>query len=106
MNKVTINGKTFNGTRSVRVANSRVFVDGVEKSMEEIKGKVLDIKVEGTLESLEADGSVACDDVKGTVQAGGSVTCDDVGGNVQAGGSVTCDYVGGSVMAGGSVSHE
>lgn len=105
MNSVTINGKTYNGSKSVVVKNDVVYVDGKKVDHGKTTDSILEVHVMGILENLEADGSVSCDDVHGTVQAGGSVTCDDVGGNVQAGGSVTCDDVGGSVMAGGSVNH-
>lgn len=105
MNSVTINGKTYSGSKSVVVKNSQVYVDGKKVDHGTVENGILEVKVTGVLESLEADGSVTCDDVHGTVQAGGSVTCDNVGGTVQAGGSVTCDNVAGSIMAGGSVRH-
>lgn len=105
MNKVSINGRTFNSSRTVVVMNGRVIVDDHEVNVGRVKNGILEIKVTGTLENLETDGSVTCENVTGTVQAGGSVTCDNVGGNVQAGGSVTCDDVSGSIMAGGSVHH-
>ena len=105
MNSVTINGKTFKSIRSISVRNSTVIIDGKKVDTGKIENGILEVKVTGVLENLEADGSVVCEDVHGTVQAGGSVSCDNVGGNVQAGGSVSCDSVGGSVMAGGSISH-
>jgi hypothetical protein len=103
MAKVTINGKSYIGD-NIRVENNEVFIDGKMVDHGE-QNKILEVKVEGGLANLEADGSVVCNDVHGTVQAGGSVTCDKVTGTVQAGGSVTCDDVGGNVMAGGSVSY-
>lgn len=103
MNKVSINGFKFSSIKSVTIKKGKISVDGKEIDPGEIKNGTLEIKVTGTLENLETDGSVTCDDVAGDVQAGGSVTCDDVGGNVQCGGSVTCDSVAGSVMAGGMV---
>ena len=105
MNSVTINGKTYSGSRSVVVKNNVVYVDGNKVDHGTTEKGILEVHVTGVLENLEADGSVTCDDVQGTVQAGGSVTCDNVGGTVQAGGSVTCDNVAGSIMAGGSVNH-
>ncbi len=105
MNSVTINGKTYFGKRSISVSNSRVIIDGQEIDAGKVKNGILEVHVKGTIENLEADGSVTCENVSGTVQAGGSVHCDSVGGNVQAGGSVHCDDVGGNIMAGGSVSH-
>jgi len=102
---VTINGETYEGN-NIKVVNDKVWIDGKRVDNAEPNNKgILQVKVTGTLHNLEADGSVTCDNVTGTVKAGGSVACDDVGGNVQSGGSVSCDNVGGSVMAGGSVSH-
>lgn len=105
MNSVTINGRKIIGGRSISVVNSTVIVDGKKVDVGEVKNGILEVHVTGLIENLEADGSVTCENVSGTVQAGGSVHCDSVGGNVQAGGSVHCDDVGGSIMAGGSVSH-
>ncbi len=105
MNSVTINGVTYNGSKSVVVKNSVVYVDGKKVDHGTAENGILEVRVTGVLENLEADGSVTCDDVHGTVQAGGSVSCDNVGGTVQAGGSVSCDNIAGSVMAGGSVNH-
>lgn len=105
MNKVTINGKTYNGKHSVSVINSRVIIDGVEITDPDLPKTVLQIDVTGTLGELTTDASVNCDDVRGSIEAGGSVNCDKVGGDVHAGGSVNCDDVSGSVNAGGSVIH-
>lgn len=99
---VTINGKTYKGNK-VRVNGNKVYVDGKRVDHGEVTDGILEVKVTGDLVSLEADGSVTCDNVNGTAQAGGSIKCGDVGGNVQAGGSVKCGEVSGSVMAGGSV---
>lgn len=105
MNSVTINGITYKGSKSIRVENSTVYIDGKKVDHGETKNSILEIHVTGTLGHLEADGSVTCNDVHGDVQAGGSISCDNVGGTVQAGGSVSCDNVAGSVLAGGSVSY-
>lgn len=106
MNKITINGKTFTGVGSVTVSNNRVMINGKSVDYGKAEDGILEVKVlEGTIEHLEADGSVVCNDVRGSVQAGGSVSCKSVGGTIQAGGSVNCGEVGGSVIAGGSVSY-
>ena len=105
MNSVTINGKTYYGTHSVSISNNTVVIDGEEVDPGEIKNGILHVKVTGTLEKLEAAGSVTCEDVTGDIQAGGSVRAGNVGGTVQTGGSVRCGTVGGNVMAGGSVRH-
>lgn len=105
MNSVTINGKTYRGVHSISVVNNRVIVDGKPVDHGKVENGILEVRVDGVLDKLEADGSVHCNDVRGYVQAGGSVTCDNVGSTVQAGGSVTCNNVAGSIMAGGSVRH-
>ena len=122
MNRVTINGKTFEGGRSVTIINNRVMIDGKDVTdKSKPKDGIVTIKVDGVLESLTTDadvvaglvkgnidagGSVSCDDVDGDVDAGGSVNCGAVGGDVDAGGSVNCGKVGGDVDAGGSVRHD
>lgn len=99
-----INGKTFKGN-SIVVVNGRVIVDGKQVDVGDVSNGILKIEVTGTLSSLDADGSVTCQDVKGDVDAGGSVSCGNVGGYVDAGGSVRCGTVGGYIDAGGSVRH-
>lgn len=65
---------------------------------------IVEIKWEGPLATLTADGSVSVSgSVQGYVSAGGSVKCGDVGGNVNAGGPITCNDVRGNINAGGSV---
>ncbi len=115
MNRVTINGKTYEG-RSIEVKGGKVTIDG-QPAGEAVKrvevvvlsGDTLSIKADGdvragkVLGNVDAGGVVACDDVGGNVDAGGSVTCHNVKGDVDAGDSVMCDNVGGNVDAGGSV---
>ena len=105
MNRVTINGVTFtaNSHSSVSVNGRTIIIDGKKVDVGDIEGPTLNIKVEGVLGSLEADGDVQCGDVGGTVQAGGDVDCGNVGGTVQCGGNVDCGKISGSVMAGGGV---
>lgn len=103
MAKISIGGRTFTGN-NVSILNGVVIVDGVQQDGT-LTGQV-ELKIEGTLDSLTTDASVNMKgQINGNVEAGGSVRCDDVGGNVNAGGSVRCDDVGGSVNAGGSVHH-
>jgi hypothetical protein len=100
---VIINGKEYSGN-NVTVINGVVTVDG--SPVLDTGNKNVEVKIEGSVGELRADGSVTVSGtVTGNVDAGGSVNCDDVGGNVSAGGSVNCDDVGGSVNAGGSVRH-
>ena len=98
---IQINGKIYPNGKSVVIRGNSIVIDG--KRVEENVSGVVEVKVEGTLATLETDASVSCDDVAGNVTAGGSVNCDNVMGSVQSGGSVNCDDVGGSVQAGGSI---
>ncbi len=101
--RITVNGRTYTGS-SVEVRNGKVYVDGKPADAGDLSGvRVLDVKVEGVLQELRADGNVEAQEIRGFVHAGGSVTCENVGGNVDAGGSVTCGDVGGDANAGGSV---
>lgn len=99
---VSIGGKVFESVRNISVINGVVKVNG--KVVSESK-EVLHIEVTGTLENLQTDLSVNCEDIAGDLHAGGSVNCDSVKGNINAGGSVNCDTVGGNVSAGGSIVH-
>lgn len=89
MNKVTINNMFFKSVSSVIVRNSIIKVDGKTVDVGKVKDGILQIKVEGTLDNLETDGSVTCGDVRGDIQAGGSVSCENVSGSVMAGGSIS-----------------
>ena len=104
MNRVTINGKTYEAEgENIVVKDGKVFVGGKDVFGEE-HGGTLTIKFDGPLASLSVDcGNVSCDDVGGNVEAGGSVTADEIKGNVNAGGSVHADRIGGTAHAGGSV---
>lgn len=101
---VTINGKTYKGN-NIKVVNDKVWVDGKRVDGEPDRKNILHIEVTGTLNNLDADGSVTCQDVYGNVDAGGSVQAGNVGKSVDAGGSVNCGNVGGDVDAGGSVNY-
>ena len=102
MSSLTINGKNFQVTgRNIAIRNGTVMVDGIMITTG-LSGDV-NVKFEGDLASLEADGAVTCGNVHGDVSAGGSVECGDVGKSVKAGGSVRAAKVGGSMSAGGSI---
>lgn len=114
MGSITIDGVTYSGN-NIKINKDTITIDGEQVSMK----KQDSLKIEGfidtlicdrnvdvhnsTVGSIQAKGSVTCDDVGGDVHAGGSVSCDDVDGNVNAGGSVNCDDIGGDVTAGGSI---
>lgn len=102
MNTIVVNGKRYetNG-KSISVVNGAVKVDG-KTIVDELSG-VVEIKWDGPLADLRAEGSVTCGVVAGNVSAGGSVEAGDVGGSVRAGGSVRCEIVSGGIQAGGSV---
>lgn len=105
---IRIGNKTYQGN-NLSVINGVVKIDGklIETGQDsgvEIRNNILEVHVEGSIESLTTDGAVKCQNVGGNVDAGGSVTCGDVAGDVDAGGSVHCQNVGGLVDAGGSVS--
>lgn len=106
--KITGNGNIVIGDMSggnIVSMNGKVMVDGktVFDSVQTEPLKV-EITVDGNIENLKADGSVTVTAGKvGTVDAGGSVKCNDVEKNVDAGGSVTANNIGGNVDAGGSV---
>jgi GTPase len=103
MNRITINGKTYEATGSISVINGRVSVNGT--TLTETEETVVRIEIEGNLTSLTTDASVSMKgNVTGNVDAGGSVSVGgNITGNVDAGGSVNCGNVSGSVDAGGSV---
>lgn len=103
MAKISIDGRTFTGN-NISIIDGVVTVDSVQQNGT-LTGQV-QLKIEGTLDSLTTDASVNMKgQINGNVEAGGSVKCDDIGGNVNAGGSVKCDNVSGSIQAGGSVRH-
>lgn len=103
MGKVTINGMTFEGD-SIHVRNNKVFVDGREIDVGEVKKNRIDVHIlSGEVGDIRADGDIYAQNVKGDADAGGSIECKDVGGSVDAGGSVNCGNVSGDVDAGGSV---
>lgn len=102
MSKITINGKTIDVTgNNITIRDGSVTVDGVTVASG-LSGEV-HVKFDGDLASLDADGSVTCGAVRGSVKAGGSVSCGDVGQSVSAGGSVRAARVGGSMSAGGTI---
>ena len=105
MNRVIINGKTYEGGRSIQVFGDTVIIDGKAVSDDSLKSSYLKIEVEGVIENLSTHASVVCQNVTGNVDAGGSVKCGDVGGSIDAGGSVQCGQVFGDIDAGGSVQH-
>lgn len=56
---VTINGKTYKGN-NVSMINNKVFIDGKEVTGDDSDSKVINIKIEGNIETL----SIALRDAK------------------------------------------
>jgi hypothetical protein len=102
MARITIDGRTFSGSRIRITGRGEVLIDGVRQE-DTLADRVEVHVIEGVVESLDVEGDVHCGIVSGNVDAGGSVTCGSVGGNVDAANNVTCGAVGGNVDAGGSV---
>lgn len=107
MGIIRIGNLSVSGNNLV-IQNGKVYIDGklVEGAEDHAENKILEVRiVEGTVESLTADGNVVALGVHGSVSAGGNVKTDSVGGSVNAGGNVNCGRIGGSVNAGGNVRH-
>jgi len=102
MARITIDGRTFDGSCVQITRHGDVLIDGV-KQEGALHGRVEVHVTEGSIENLDVAGDVHCGIVGGNVDAGGSVTCGNVGGNVDAGTHVICGAVGGNVDAGTSV---
>lgn len=96
-----VNGVRYEGN-TVSIINGVVTIDGVRQDGERLSG-VVEVRIEGVLNSLKTDASVTCGDVQGSVSAGGSVVCENIHGNVSAGGSVKSGDITGNVSAGGSI---
>ena len=93
MNQFSINGQTIVSTNgNISFTGGELYIDGVKTeyngSVKIPTPQITITVISGTLQNLQTDGSVNCDDVHGDVTAGGSINCDDIGGNVSAGGSI------------------
>jgi len=112
---ITVNGQTFVGN-NVSVVNGEVIVDG--KKVAAPEGKVINIAVQGDIESLKVDrgsvnvtgsvgsvavtqGDVECGGVKGKVEIDqGNLECGDIFGDVSVNmGNVVAGTIHGSVTA-------
>lgn len=73
-NKIIINGKPIEVEgNNVSIRNGTVYIDGVP--VHSSLSGVVEIIWHGNLASLEAEGSVTCDNIYGNVSAGNSVHC-------------------------------
>jgi len=96
MNKITINGQTFNVQgNNISVVGNSITVDGVT-SQSELNG-IVEIKFEGDLANLEAHNVKVSGNVMGDVDAH-NVECCNVGGNIKAH-NVDCGDVTGNINA-------
>lgn len=94
ISRIEINGVVFEVEgNNVSFRNGVVYVDGVAVASG-LSGNV-HVIWHGDLASLDADGSVDCQNIYGSVNAGGSVRCSDIAGHVNAGGSVKVKTPGG-----------
>ena len=104
--KVIINGHEFNysGSGNISVNGNNVVINGQAIDDEFMKGKNIDIHVEGSVSNIESTCSVAVNGNVNRVDAGGSVRVGGNAGSVKAGGSVHVEgQVHGDINAGGSV---
>ena len=92
---ISVNGVTVRITKgNVEVSGRGVYVDGQEIKI----GKDRDVHIKDNVNNINCKGSVTVEgNVKGSVDAGGSVTCNDIGNSVDSGGSVKARKVGGNI---------
>jgi hypothetical protein len=96
MNRITINGQTFEVQgKNISVNGNSIIVDGITIQTE-LSG-IVEIKFEGDLANLEAHNVKIKGNVIGDVDAH-NVECGNVGGNVKAH-NVDCGDVTGNVNA-------
>jgi hypothetical protein len=101
MGTIKVNGITFQGN-SIQITNSKVIVDGKEIKLED--SKIVNITVEGNVESIHAD---VCESiiVKGTCKKAqtmsGNITIEgNVEGNVKTmSGNVSCGDIAGNASS-------
>lgn len=106
MGKMFVNGidfSQFGDVQSIVNTNGRVIVNGIDVTSQMPSGKQLDVRVEGDCQTVDANGTVTCHDVRGDVSSNGSVHANNIGGDVDANGAVTANTINGSVDANGRV---
>lgn len=104
--KVIINGHEFNysGSGNISVNGNNVVINGQAIDDEFMKGKNIDIHVEGSVSNIETTGSVSVNGNVNCVDAGGSVRISGDAASVNADGSVHVEgQIHGDINAGGSV---
>ena len=107
MNKITINGKTFNNLQGdVTIINGKVFVDGKQIGEEEKTNRSTKIEIIGDVkEVIGVESLIVNSSVNGNVKTHGSLQIDGkVLGNVQCGGGcIVNGEVKGDIKATGSI---
>jgi hypothetical protein len=63
----------------------------------------INVNIEGDVHTVDTQGDVTCQDVKGSISTQGDVTCEDVGDLVRTQGDVTCRNVENGVRTMGDV---
>jgi hypothetical protein len=107
---VTINGKTYKGN-NVSMINNKVFIDGKEVTGDDSDSKVINIKIEGNIETLSIDSCDKLDVIgdcgvvnskNGNISISGNVNGDVTNKN----GNISCGNVSGDVdNKNGNISH-
>ena len=107
MNRVTINGVTYQGHGSVRISNNKVYIGGVEVTSKQQDQKQITIVVHGDVTSLEVDNCETITingNVEGSISTqSADILCGNVGGNASTmSGDIKCVAIAGkaSTMSG------
>lgn len=96
MNRITINGNTFEVSgNNISVSGNSIIVDGI--TIQSNLNGIVEIKFEGDLANVEAHNVKVTGNVMGDVDAH-NVECKNVGGNVKAH-NVDCGDIQGNVNA-------
>lgn len=94
--KVTIDGKTFKGSK-VQINNNKVIVDGVVQEGELVGD--INVVVHGDVETLEnTNGKVEAINIGKVTTTNGNVICDKINGDVKTtNGNIHANAISGSV---------
>lgn len=102
MGTVSINGKTYTGN-NISIINNQVFIDGV--SQEKGLQGILEVRIEGKMETVSCDAALTITGDVGRAKAGNTLTIHgNVLGDAEAGNTLTCKNIGGDARAGNVVS--
>ena len=93
-----INNVKIEGAQTISINNGKIYVNG--NLRENLKGPSIEIKVEGTINSIHTgSGNVSVTgDVTAISTSSGDVNCKDVKGGIQTmSGDITCNTIAGNV---------